>query len=150
MATHTSVDSLVARIGKIARNVQTAELHAVNAAALAAKTTILPFVAASSGGDLRLSGVGRRGAKVGVRYDIKGTTNPTALVRATGPLHFRESDTKAGPRPHKRRRRRSSIPETVYGHPGTKGVHPWARGKAAARPVIARAFHKSARTVLFR
>jgi hypothetical protein len=43
-----------------------------------------------SGGDMVLSGMG---AKVGARYDIKGGDNPTALIRATGPLHILESDT---------------------------------------------------------
>ena len=46
-------------------------------------------------GDMRLSGVGKRGAKVGAKYDIKGTTNPTALITATGPLHLIERNTAA-------------------------------------------------------
>lgn len=44
----------------------------------------------------RLSGVGTKGARIGVRDDgIKGTVNPTAVVRMYGPAHLIENPTKA-------------------------------------------------------
>lgn len=67
---------------------------AVGAAALAIKDTTLPLVRAATGGDGKLSGVGRNGAKVGVRYDVRGTVNATALIRATGPAQLVERDVK--------------------------------------------------------
>lgn len=96
--------------------------------ALVVKTSVL--------GELRvrrLSGVGRRGARVGVRFDVRGKTNPTALIRATGPVHLIERDT----RPHKiaPRGKKAKVlsipgvgPRASAKHPGTKGKHPWERG----------------------
>lgn len=71
---------------------------AINAAALAVKDVTTPLVRAATGGDMKLSGVGRKGgAKVGVRYDVKGTRNATAIVKATGPAHLVERDVKPHP-----------------------------------------------------
>lgn len=42
----------------------------------------------------RLRNVGSSGARLGVRYDVKGQKNPTGLIRATGPWHLVEYDTK--------------------------------------------------------
>lgn len=47
------------------------------------------------GRKIRLSGVGKRGANVGVRFDVKGRKNPTGLVYMTGPAQLVERDTKA-------------------------------------------------------
>ncbi len=45
-------------------------------------------------GDSRLSGVGKRGARVGAQFKIDGgDSNPTATIRATGPYHLLERDT---------------------------------------------------------
>lgn len=67
----------------------------VGRAALVLKTSVEANMRAAVGADLRMSGVGKTGAKVGVRYDVKGRTNPTALLRATGPAHLIERDTRA-------------------------------------------------------
>ena len=42
-----------------------------------------------------LKHAGKAGAKLNVRYDVKGTTNATALVKAVGPWQLVEGDTKA-------------------------------------------------------
>lgn len=66
---------------------------ATGAAALEVTNTVRNEIRKDSGGDMVLSGMA---AKVGARYDVKdmlGNGNPTALIRATGPLHILESDT---------------------------------------------------------
>jgi hypothetical protein len=85
-------------------------------------------------GDMKLSGVGRRGARVGAKYDIKGTVNPTAFITATGPLHLIERDTSPHRVPRNRRsgRKRYAVigghPYDHADHPGTAGKHPFERG----------------------
>lgn len=100
-----------------------------------------------SGG--RLRGVGRRGARVGSRYDVTGFQNPTALVRMFGPAHLIEGPT----RPHQiprasrisRGRRRGQRRYVVIPgvgvrsramHPGTRGKYPWKFGVAKAKPKL--------------
>jgi hypothetical protein len=81
------------RLTKLAAEIRGAERHAVNAAALEMKRAVdreIGRVAPRR----RMRNVGKRGARVGVRYDIKGTRNPTALIRATGPLHLLERKTQ--------------------------------------------------------
>lgn len=84
--------------GKFARfesELVAAQRKGVTAGSLLIATAVRKEVAVATRGRNRLSGVGRNGAKVGVRYDVRGTTNPVGLVRATGPLHLIESDTAA-------------------------------------------------------
>lgn len=127
---------------------RTQERAGVNQSALAITNTLRDYIRAASGGDMRLSGVGRRGAKVGARFDVKGTTNPTALIRATGPLHLVEGNTSAHriPREGRRRRGRARVvvvnghPYAYVNHPGTWGKRPWARGSAVGIPKGIRAW----------
>lgn len=73
-----------------------ASRKSVEAAALFATNAARTSIRGGSGGDSALSNVGRRGgARVGARYDMKGTTNPTALIYATGPLHLLDNPTRA-------------------------------------------------------
>lgn len=94
MGTSYSAAQMVAKLDGFAGAIPETNKVAVGAAALAIKSSILPLMAAATGGDLRLSGVGKRGARIGVRYDVKGSVNPTALLYATGPAHFVERDTR--------------------------------------------------------
>lgn len=96
--------------------------------------------------------VGKRGAKVGVRYE---TLPPAkAQVRATGPFHLLESDTKKHRVPRTTRgrgrvRKANVKPIFIPGvgvrawaqHPGTRGRHPWARGVAVGVPLAEKAGH---------
>lgn len=92
-----------------------------------------------TGGKLR--GVGKKGAKIGVRYDMK--TKTEALVRATGPFHLLERPTKAHRTPKQRgaraKKRVVNIPGIgvrAYANvAGTRGKYPWAKGVKAAIPV---------------
>ena len=79
---------------------------------------------------------------MGAKYTVRGTTNPTAVVKATGPLQLLERDTKPhtiAPRPRrgqtKRRALRLANGAFVAGvnHPGTKGKEPFGRGVTRTR-----------------
>ena len=147
------------RMDKLVSEIRAATPAAVTQGALAAKRVHLNELRLASGGDLRLSGVGKKGAKVGVRYDVSGTSNPTAFIRATGPVHFVENPSKPHPitprAPGSRQRAQSGRPQsfvglrplgTPYGpryrvnHPGVRNPYrPWAKGAVKARPLIDRA-----------
>lgn len=105
---------------------------ATNKAALHITNSVRDQVRADSGGDMRLSGVGLRGARVGARYDVKGIGNPTALVRATGPMQLLERDTSAHVILPRRRRGKRAIltpdgPRRSAHHPGTSGKRTWSK-----------------------
>jgi hypothetical protein len=132
---------VAARLTKVARELNGAAKPSVNKAALVLKKSVeheLVKVAPAR----RLSGVGKRGAKVGVRYDIKGAKNPTAIVRATGPMHLIERSTKAHTIPRSRGRGRLKVlrlPGDVFRrsvqHPGTRGRRPFGKGIERGRPL---------------
>lgn len=133
-------------------------------AALVATSAARASIAAGSGGDSVLSNVGRGGAKVGARFDVKGTQNPSALIRATGPLHLLDNPTSPHvivPRSLRKGRSRSSRGDfynalfgggsgfgsakplrTPYGprmrvqHPGTRGKRTFWRAIDNVRPLI--------------
>ncbi len=148
MATHTTVSSFTGALAKWPAKVERGQKAAVNAGALHITTHLRATIAAASG-DSVLSGVGKKGAKVGARYNVRGTTkDPDALITATGPLHLLERDTKAGYRQWKTRRSRRlsgglAGPRMAMGHPGTQGKAPFAKGVAAAQPTIGRVMHKA-------
>lgn len=92
----------------------------------------------------RLRGVGKKGAAVGARYDVKGKT---ATVQATGPVQLIERDTKAhteGPKVKSKGKGKGGkralswgggdFASAVVSHPGTKGKHPFAKGIEAGTP----------------
>lgn len=119
---------------------------AVERAAFEAKKVIASEIRSATG-DMRMSGVGTKGARVGVRYDMKGTENPTALVRATGPLHLVERPVKPhviAPKKRGRGKRKKAV-TTPYGprasvqHPGVQNPkRPWSKGKQQAEPRVKR------------
>jgi len=152
MTASTKVVGLDRFLGKVQRfpaHMAVAGRAGVEAASLAVKTAVV----AQLGGVSRLSGVGKRGAKIGVRYDIRGTRNPTSLVRATGPFHLIERDTAAHTIP--KRRGKSNLlrigDRVVTGpiqHPGTRGKHPWMLGVRGARPITREVFRRATLRVL--
>lgn len=83
----------------VVRTLGVAALDVKRAMTLAAQKTT---------GDGRLSGVGRKGAKLSVRYDYaKGSRGRAVVVRAVGPWQFVEGDRHGGyPIPQRRQRRR--------------------------------------------
>lgn len=91
-------------------------------------------------GDMRLSGVGRRGARVGSRFDMR---QGRVEVKATGPLHFVAHPMSPHRIPRERtrgRRRYAVIPgvgvRSSVQHPGTKGKDTWRKGTRRARRPI--------------
>jgi hypothetical protein len=123
----------------------------VSAAALAMKKTIV------QGAPSRLRGVGKRGGRLGVRYEVKRGVEPTAIVRAVGPWQLIESDTKPhtiGPKRRRANSRRQAAVLTPYGprravhHPGTRGQHPWAKGVERGTPAATLAYTRVVRADL--
>lgn len=137
MGTSRTPAELASKFRHAGGAVRGAARDGVGKAALLVKTSVLSQLPTT-----RLRGVGKRGAKIGVRYDIKGTQNPTALVRATGPFQLIERDTKAHKiEPKKRRSGKRAIvtpqgPRAWAFHPGTKGKHPWEKGVQLAIPKV--------------
>jgi hypothetical protein len=135
-----SVAQFVAKTGKMGNELTRLEHRMVETAALAVKRSVTAQMVAAGVKGGRLRGVGKRGARIGVRYDIK---DKKALVRATGPFHLIERDTKAHRVPKQRgvraRKRVVVIPGVgvrAYANvKGTKGKHPWEKGVDAAIPV---------------
>ena len=82
---------------------------------------------------------GKNGAKVGVRYHVKGYTNPVGVIQYTGPAHLANS----GTRPHQilprsrqttakgNRRRGSAKALSPAGNPwaAASADHPGTKGK---------------------
>lgn len=100
-------------------------------------------------GDNKLSGVGRRGARVGAGYNVKGRVNPTALITARGPLHLVERDTGAHSIEPRRRRARGNRKRRAalkFGatyamsadHPGTRGQRPFGKGVDRTKKDVAK------------
>lgn len=94
----------------------------------------------------RLRGVGKKGARIGARYDLTGENS--GIVKAIGPLHLLERDTKPHDITPKKRRAKGgkaavrladgSFRASVQ-HPGTKGQHPFEKGIDDATPKALRA-----------
>ena len=146
---------LVGKLDRLADDYGDLPLTLVKEGSLIVKTSVLAHMTVASGGDLKLSGVGKKGARIGARYNVGGAgEDAKSLVYATGPVQLIENDTKAGPRPHKRRRgrgRKRFIGPIQSGyHPGTKGKHPWAKGVAAAVPGVKRLLEARSELVLRR
>lgn len=134
-----------AKTARMGGELRTLERRAVQIAALAVKTSVTSQMVAAGVQNGRLRGVGKKGAKIGVRFDLAGDK---ALVRATGPFQLIERDTKAHRIPKVRGARAKKKRVVVIpgvgvrawaSHPGTQGKHPWAKGVVAARPVAEKA-----------
>lgn len=88
---YSTVQQLAAAIESAGTAIAGSQTEALNRAALKLKRSVEASRDRVTG-DGRLSGVGN--ARLGVRYDIKGSTNPTALLRVTGPWQLIERDTR--------------------------------------------------------
>jgi hypothetical protein len=152
MGTSHSWAELDAKLNALARDVADMPKGQVGRAALATKKSVQAFMPD------RLRGVGKRGAKLTVRYTEAGSgDSSSALVFVTGPAQLIENDTRAHRIPKDRargRRRVIVIPgigvRAFANHPGTKGKHPWAKGVTAAQPLISREFDAAGALLLRR
>jgi hypothetical protein len=150
--TRTLAD-LAASAARMPAELQKAQRRGVQQAALLTTRTIRAEIRAATGGDMRLSGVGRRGARVGARYDIKGVENPTALITATGPLHLIERPT----RPHlitPKRRKALRFKDGSFSMSaesrGTRGRQPFGRGVKKAAPQTGALFDREIQKAIAR
>lgn len=58
--------------------------RAVDSASFILKSSVQADLQRAVGSDQRMSNFGKSGGRLDVRYDIKGSTNPTSLLKATG------------------------------------------------------------------
>lgn len=124
------------------KELQDAQRRGVQRGAMHVTRAVRDEVRAATGGDMRLSGVGKKGARVGAKYTLRGGVNPSAVVKATGPMQLLEHDTK----PHKiapRRRRGQAKARALrladgrfvaaVNHPGTRAKRPFEKGVVKTR-----------------
>lgn len=132
---------LQGKLRRLAADFEDIDLAVVKEASQVTKEAVLRRAPA------RLSGVGKRGAKLGVRYNVAGAAGDAkSLVFATGPFHLIERDTKKHRIPKERKtrkggKRRYAVipgvgPRAWAMHPGTKGQRPWAKGVNDAEPQV--------------
>lgn len=88
----SNLDQFAQKMGRLADTISRSPEEVARRAASAYTSSIRKEIKAvvPTG---KLSGVGKRGARVGVKYTAGGAT---AYVQATGPLHLVERDTKGG------------------------------------------------------
>lgn len=84
-----SPSEFAAKMQKWALKINGAGRDGVYQGSLEAKRIFLASIARKAP-SLRLRNVGKKGAKLGVAFDIKGTVNPTSLIRALGPMQIIE------------------------------------------------------------
>ena len=162
MGTSSSASELAGKLALAGERIQGSTREGVREGAIAAKA-IFEAELFGAVGSRRMSGVGRSGARVGVRFtNPTSDVNPTSIVRYVGPVHLANSGTK----PHwiapkntnafGRSRGKGAFalwfPDgevrafPVF-HPGTAGkqFYPKARDRAAevVPKVIARAEHRA-------
>lgn len=151
MGVSRSVPELQAKLKRFSAAQQNVRRVGVrNATAVMAASIDAELVAAT--GDRRLSGVGKNGARLGIKTVIG---NDKASLSATGPWQLVEGDTKKhdisprGRRVGKRGRPLKGAQALKIGGGfyasakatgGSKGKEPWAKGTIAGRPLAAKAF----------
>lgn len=91
-----------------------------------------------------------------VGFDVKGTDNPTALLRFRGPVHLVNNPTKAheiAPRSRRRGSQKRAL-ATAYGpfarvqHPGTRGKRFFESSKPKVERVAAEVYERETTGVL--
>jgi hypothetical protein len=158
--TGPSIPDIMGRLGGAIKKGQTETLYKASAKA---KTIQQQHMRSAIGGDMRMSNVGKRGARISIRYKVgKKGELPWASISVRGPAQMIERDTrahmiyprgtkgarnrnrvKAGPIAVKHKRGNMIMPpvsdfrKSAF-HPGTKGKHPFARGQKAAQPAVLR------------
>lgn len=141
MGTSSSAAHLAAKLASAGANVEAATRAGLNAGGMTVKTTAVAYLAAAGVGSGRLSGVGKRGGRIGVRYKIAQTGDGAVVdVGMTGPAQLIERDTKAhpiGPRKSKTLKLATGdFRPFVAHHPGTRGKHPWEKSLRVSLPLV--------------
>lgn len=144
MPAYKTPEQFAKQAGGFAGQLQKAQRASMGKVGLHVKTVTLASLRVTVGPELRMSGIGKKGAKVGVSYDVKGYKNPSVLVRALGPVHLVERSTKPHriPKQNRRKKKYAVVPGVGVrehaNHPGTHGKRPWGRGVDAALPAVPR------------
>jgi len=147
-----SPEELAHKLGRLAADYGDYPKSATSEAALIVKENVTKLAPA------RLRGVGKRGARLSVRYTVTGAgVEARARVSAEGPFQLIEADTQAHIIPKARTRgarRYVVIPNvgvrSLAHHPGTKGKHPWAKGVDISVPLVKRLYETKANLALRR
>lgn len=143
---------LAASAGAAAAALKVASKVGVRKAALHVTTEVRTEIRRAVGGDMRMSGVGRRGARVGASFDVRGDVNPTALIKGTGAIMLIEKDTPAHRIPKSGGRKKRVVidghPYHHAFHPGTSGKQPFAKGVAKAGPDTPKIFQSEIRKAI--
>lgn len=157
MGTSRSAAELASKLGKLSAEYKTVPYEVVSGASLLVKKNVLARAPA------RLSGVGKRGARLSAGYNIDRFDGVAkSIVFARGPWQLIERNTRAGVRQARGGRGRQKkfvVPGYGYNnakgwgpggvrlainHPGTKGKHPWEKGVQASVPFISKLLSKEA------
>jgi len=153
VGTSRSPAELQSKLNHLVRDYQDLPVALVREASLATKASIKAIAPA------RLRGVGKKGQKLDVGFNMIGRgESAQSLIFARGPWQLIERDTAAHRIPRERGKRARMRYAVIPGvgvrawahHPGTKGQHPWAKGVAAAKPVVARLFASRSELVIRR
>lgn len=151
MGVSRSPAELVGKLAKFADSQEIVAHEAVVTATKAVAGTITAELAKVTHGTGRLSGVGKKGARLGV---ITVLTANQGIVTARGPWQFIEADTKRhNIAPKKRRGKKAlTIGSGLYASAkntgGSKGKQPFAKGTIAGEPLAIAAFHAAEDTAL--
>jgi hypothetical protein len=101
----------ISRLNQYIANMSVTPKQSVQSAATLYKTSINAEISRATGGKNRLSGVGKNGARVGVRSKVFATSETaTAIISASGPLHLLERDNKKHDIPRTESSRRLRTP----------------------------------------
>lgn len=133
------------RLQKMAKEFERAQRVAVERGSFEAKTVLLNELDRVTSGR-KLRNVGKSGAKLNVRYDVKGQRNPTGLLRAVGPWHLIENPIKPhdiSPRKRRGKGKKAVVtpagPRAKVRHPGVRNPKkPWSKGIEKAKPKVRR------------
>lgn len=130
---------------KLATAVKKGERDTLIKGGMAGKDEHVKVIRRDSGGDSRLSGVGRNGARVNARFDM---TARGVEFKATGPLHFVANPMSPHKITPKKRSRAKVLAIPGIGvrasamHPGTRGKDTWNKATPKARKAVADEFHQ--------
>lgn len=150
--------STAAELGKkfrdTATTVQRSQKAVITVCADVAKHSLLSV----PGAPRLMRNVGR-GARLNVRYDVRGFNNPTALVRWVGPAHLANNPTKPHtilPRGRTRRRGNAKAlalpagPRASAQHPGTHGKRFYQAGREIAEKTVPETYRRQMRLMIAR
>ena len=146
-----NAQQLAAKFQKAGQDLERAPREGVFKASLAGKTIMLADAAAKG---LSPSSRIARG-RWGVGFDVKGSKNPTAILKYRGQVHLVNNPTKAHeirPRARGRRAKRAlATPHGVFAkvqHPGTRGKRFFESSKPKVEKAAAEVFEREVRFAL--